>query len=147
MSFRGLFHFILIKPLFADDKQEAAAWLAFYLNRKLLDIGDLPWLVGRISKHAGINLLPADETKVCIKSHRLICTVDSGNIPHLSASAGKHCADAWISAHISCLIPGSRELAKEILHLLRLREETLRTVGKMLEAALEKHCEREFVSV
>ena len=136
-----------LKQLLADDKQEAAAWLALDLSRELPDIGDLPWLVGCIGKHAGLHLLLADETEVCIKSHRLICSVDAGNVPNLAAAAGQNGALARISAYIACFIPDCRQLAEEILHLLRLGKEALRAVGKMLETALEKHCKRKLVCI
>ena len=117
------------------------------MSRELPDIGDLPWLICCVGKHAGLHLLLAQEVEVGFKSHWLISTVDSCDIPHLAASAGKHSADARISAYIACLIPDCRQLTEEVLHLLQLGKEALRAVGKMLETALEKHCKRKFMCI
>ena len=59
-----------LKQLLADDKQEAAARLTLDLSRELPDIGDLPWLICCVGKHAGLHLLLADETEIYVKSHR-----------------------------------------------------------------------------
>ena len=78
--------------------------------------------------------------------HR-IAAVDTGHIPGGALAAGHHHIFAGIACHQAGLIPCRGQIAQEVLHLLGLCIIALGFVGQMLEAALEKHRQGQFVGI
>lgn len=59
-------------------------------------------------------------------------TIDACYIPDVAMTACQYDALPRIAADETCLIPDGGQLSEELLYFLRLGQETLRTVGKML---------------
>ena len=77
----------------------------------------------------------------------LVGSVDSGNIPCGAALACDDGTFGRIASEEYGLVPCCRQFAQVVLHLLWLCQETLGTVGQVLQATFEEGCERQLVCV
>ena len=113
----------------------------------------LAWYGSRRRYRPGIAILEEQGTLAADERQRqrngalLIASVDSSDIPSVASSPGHDHPLARIAVNKPRLVPHRRQMAQEILHLLGLGEETLGSVGQMLQATLKKHGECQFMGM
>src|SRR5574344_937930 len=92
-------------------------------------------------------LLCFDETGVDMDVLCLVCTIDACHIPCLATSACHHSIFTRETSHKASLIPCGWKVAEEILHLLRLSQETLWAGCQVLEGRFKEHGESQLMSM
>ena len=135
----------LMKYLF-NHHYEAAAGLAGELLGESGLGSDVPGFRGGVGEDLYL-LGGGDEAEIEGKRLGFVATIDACHVPGGAMTTGEDNTFSWISADKTGLVPDGGDLSEELLHLLGLGEEALRTIGKVLQTTLEEDCQCQLVAI